>query len=549
MASKRTRASCGLAALAATALLLAGCGPTEPTTTGAPVKMRRLTEDQYRNSIVDIFGADITVPGRFEPILRPHFGLVATAASRAAVSPTGFEQYFNMAQGIATQVLAPGHREMFLPCAPASANAPDEACSRRFFAIVGRLLFRRPLTERELAVYVEAARASTDKVSDFYRGLGLGLEAMLVAPDFLYLVEVAEPAPGKPSHLRLDGWSKAARLSYLLWNTTPDELLLTAAERGELDDAEGMARQVDRLIASPRIRDGVRAFFADMLDLQRFDSVVKDPVIYPKFVRLVAADTPEQLIRTITHHVVDENRDYRDLFTTRATFMTRALGAVYNVPVAEANSWQPYDFAPEGERAGIHTLLEFLSAFSHDGRSSATLRGKAIRELLLCQPVPDPPSTVNFNLVQDTGNPLYKTARSRLSAHSNDAACAGCHKITDPIGLALENFDGIGAFRKLENGAPIDTAGELNGVSYADAKGLGAVLRNDPAVTACVARRAVEYAIGRPLVSGEQEWLDFVVERFAGEKFRFLELLRVIASSEAPYRIAEAASVASAAEE
>src|SRR5690606_19721099 len=145
---------------------------------------------------------------------------------------------------------------------------------------------------------------------------------------------------------------------------------------------------------------------------------------------------------------------------------------------SDLGGWSPYVFPAEdnpkaGDRAGLLTRVSFLALHSHPGRSSATLRGKAVRELILCQEVPTPPANVDFSVVQDTDNPQFKTARERVLAHQTDAACASCHRITDPIGLAMENFDGSGVFRAMENGVAIDASGVLDGLDYGDAVGLG----------------------------------------------------------------------------
>jgi hypothetical protein len=173
---------------------------------------------------------------------------------------------------------------------------------------------------------------------------------------------------------------------------------------------------------------------------------------------------------------------------------------------------------------------------SHPGKSSPTLRGKAIRELLLCQRVPDPPGSVNFDLFNDP-NSASKTARDRLVRHSTDPSCSGCHKLMDPIGLALENFDGAGQQRGYENGELIDTSGEINGIRFTDSSGLGSALRDDPAVPACLVRRAYTYAAGRPIQRSERKLLNHFEDEFAAEDFRLRELISDIATSDALYAV------------
>jgi len=530
----------GRACLASLLIVVAACDQTEVATSGGPAGMRRLTEDQYRNAIADIFGPDIQVAGRFDPIVRPEQGLLAAGTSEISVSPSGFEQFYGMGNSIALQVVDVGRRATFIGCTPADAARADDACAEKFFRHIGRLVYRRPLTDAEVTARVNAARAATELSGDFYNGIGLGLGSLLSAPDFLFDIDVTEPDPDRKGEQRLTGYAKAARLSFYLWNTTPDLELMAAAERGDLHRADGLARQVDRLLQSPRLEGAVRTFFADMLGFELLGDLAKDPVLYPQFVRAVKADMPEQTLRTIVNVVLTENGDYRDLFTTRKTFMTRALGLVYQVPVAQADGWMPYEFPPEQPRAGLLTLMNFLAANSHDGRSSPTLRGKALRERLLCQPVPIPPGNVDFTLVQDTTNAAHRTTRDRLTVHRTDASCAGCHRIMDPVGLGLENFDTVGVYRTAENGAAIDAAGELDGVAFHDAVALGRAMHDNPAVPSCLVSRLYEYAVRRPVVSGERAWLDALNRSFADSGYRVPALMRRIALSDAFYKVTAA---------
>jgi hypothetical protein len=461
---------------------------------GQIVAMRRLTEAQYRNTIADIFGPGIRVAGRFEPIVRPVHELIASGAKAAAISPAGLEQFDAMARIVAGQVFGPENRAQFVGCTPKDATGPDAKCARKVLAPLGRYVYRRPLTSDELDHYVDLAGKGAGPTGDFYQGLELALGAMLVSPHFLYVVETAEPDPERPGEMRLDNYARASRLSFLLWNTAPNENLLQAAERGDLTDPAKLEEIAAAMVASPRFEQGVRAFFSDMLLFEKFDEMAKDPLVYPYFNQEVAKSMPEQLLRTITGHLLTRDGDYRTLFTTSKTYMDRALASAYRVPVSASRGWVPYDFGADSERAGLLGQAGFLALYSHSGRSSPTLRGRAIRELLMCQVVPDPPGDVNFTAVQDTENKAMPTARIRLGAHATDAVCAGCHMITDPIGLGLENFDGIGAFRATENEAPIDASGQLDGIDFADARGLGEALAKNEAIPQCVSSRALEYA-------------------------------------------------------
>lgn len=517
------------------AMLVAACG-REPATDPAPPQVRRLTQSQYRNIIADVFGTSIKIPGRFEPELRAN-GLVAVGSGIATITPAGFEQYEQMSRSIAAQVVSSEHRERLLPCQPNDAKAPDDECAREVLAKYGRLLFRRALTEEELTSRVEIAHDTAKRLEDFYAGLELALSSVLVSPSFLFRREAVEPDPDEPKRYRLDGYSKASRLSFFLWNTAPDDELLSAAERGELHDKKGLERQVERLLQSPRYQAGVRAFFTDMLALDDMHGLAKDPVIYPAFTNVVAEHAREQTLLTILDLLVTRNEDYRKLFTTRKTFMSRSLGSIYQVPVRAESGYEPYEFAADDPRAGLLTQISFLAQHSHPGRSSATLRGQAVRKLFLCQEVPAAPANVNFTVVQETDNPDYKTARDRLTAHRTDPACTGCHEFIDPIGLALENFDGAGRFRRAENGVPIDASGTIDGIPFQDSIGLGQALHDLPLTTSCLVDRMFAYGVGYAPRSGDHEWRDYLKNKFREDGYRVPQLMRRIALSDAFYAV------------
>lgn len=507
----------------------------EPATSGGPTTFRRLSEAQYKRSIEDIFGPGIKVPGRFDPPLR-EAGLLAIGDGKVVVSASGLEQYELRAREIAAQVLAEDKRKNVLSCGPTSPAAFDKACSTAFLAKYGRLLYRRPLSAPEMATAVNLAGAATQKTGSFYKGLEFGLARLLASPHFIFRAERSERDP-KTGALRLDDYSLATRISFLLSNAPPDAAMLDAAGSGALRTQEGLEQQVDRLIASPRFADGVRAFFSDMFAYEQFDGLSKDQSIYPKFTSQMAKDAQEQALRTIVDLLVTNKGDYRDLFTTRKTFINRNMGSLYQVPVDETaglDGWVPYTFGPNDPRAGILTLAGFLMLDpTHEGRSSPTIRGKSVRELFLCQPVPLPPPNVDFSAVQDTGDQVHKTARQRLSVHQENPVCAGCHAITDPIGLAMENYDALGNFRTHENGALIDTSGTFEGKAYKDAISLQQLLRDGPTAPNCVVQRAYEYGVGRPLAPSEDQWLDYAGQSFAADNYQFPALMRRIATSRA----------------
>ena len=472
-----------------------GPGGRPASAAGPVVGMRRLTESQYRRSVADIFGREIKITGRFEPEVRRD-GLIAIGSGEASISAGGMEQSYAMGSSIADQVTGPELRKTLVACTPANPKAADTACAQNFIGHYGRLLFRRPLSPAELKASVALADKVAVQTKDFYTGLDESLGGMLTSPYFLFRVEKAG-GPEAGGLVKVDDYTKASRLSFLLWNAPPDDALLTAAQKGELSTREGLQRQADRLTASPRLGDGVAAFFDDMLQMDKFASQTKDSQRFPKYSQVLADDARQQTLKTLVDLLVTKNGDYRDIFTTRDTFMTRTLALVYKVPYLSKDKWAPYRFADDSGRAGVITQISFLSLFSHPAESSPTKRGVALNEIFLCQPTPPPPNNVDFTAVNPDGPNKAKTVRLRLEAHVTNPVCAGCHTLVDPPGVALERFDTLGQYREREEGQLIDVHSQIGGKPFDGAVGLGQVLHDNPRASACVAKNLYATGTGR----------------------------------------------------
>ena len=365
-----------LAGILVLSLALGGCGSSEPLIPGAEPSLSRLTEVQYRNIIADLFGDHIVVAGRFDPILRRD-GLTAIGAANATISASSFDQYEKLARNVAQQVVSEANRSLYIPCEPVDSAAPDPLCAREFLEPAGRFLFRRALTTRELETVLDLANGASEQLGDFYAGLAFGLTSILVNPNFLFVVDSVAAEPDAHGRGTLSASARAARLSFFLWNTTPDAALLDAAESGALNTEEGLAGQIDRMLRSPKLRWGVASLFSDMLHLDEFEYLEKDPSIYPTLNPQAMEDAREQLLLTIQHHLLDADADYRALFTTRETFINGTMGRVYRTPVAEPAVWSRHTISAAENRAGIQSLAGFVALHSHPGRSSPTIRGKA----------------------------------------------------------------------------------------------------------------------------------------------------------------------------
>lgn len=507
------------------------------------VALRRLTEAQYRRTIADVFSPDVRLSGRFEPDVRRD-GLIAIGSGDASISTAGMEQYHAMAGAVSAQVTGPARRSAFVFCTPARPSQADPVCARSFLAHYGRLLFRRPLTPIELEAQVALAGRIAERSSDFYTGLGEATTALLTSPNFLFRIE--RSAPQSPA--RVDDLAVASRLSFLLWNAPPDTELLAAAERGDLALRAGLQNQVERLVASPRLADGIRAFFDDMLQLQRLPGLTKDTARFPYYGPRLAAEAREQTLRTLTDLLIARDGDYRDVFTTRDTVMTPSLAKLYDVPSISGARWTPYRFPSGSARAGVLSQASFLAMFSHPAVSSPTKRGVALNEIFLCRPTPQPPGNVDFSAISAIGQSRRKTMRLRLQQHVEDATCRGCHSQFDPAGVALEQFDAIGRFREREDGEVIDVRSSFGGKSVEGAAGLGRVLHDDPRTAACLVRNLFATGTGSVDAPGDPARIERLTRQFAATGYRLPAFLKALALGNDLYRAPQPALTGAAAQ-
>ncbi len=492
--------------------------PLEP----APVVLKRLTQAQYTNTLTDLFEG-VVVPTALEPDTEVG-GFLTVGGSVSTVSSRGAEQYERAAFDVAAQVLAPGARDRWVPCAP---EAPvDTTCAAAFIESVGRRVFRRSLTDEEVMGYVAAAGEASRALGDFHAGLEFGLAGLLQSPHFLFRVELGEPAEGG---LRYTGVELASRLAFFLWNSAPDQELLDLGESGALLEGATLEAQVERLLASPLARRGVRNLFSELLGLKKLSDLVKDTTLFTSHSADLGPDAREETLGLLEHWVFEADADYRELFTTRLTYLNRRLAALYNVPAPSLSGFALTEL-PEGPRRGLLGHTSLLALHSHPTNTSATLRGRFVRTTMLCGEIPPPPADVDTSLPEASA--AAPTLRDRIDDHLTVRVCAACHLSMDPIGLGLENFDSIGRYRTLEANAVIDPSGDLDGVRFGDALGLGQAVADHPALGPCFTRRVYRYAKASLELPGEDGEVERLAEAFALGNYRVKTLLREVALSD-----------------
>lgn len=493
----------------------------------------RLSAGQYANVLADLFGPELIAPDAIEPDTA-QAGFIAIGSALAAMSARGVEQFEAAAFDIAEQALGtPEIRDRLVDCTP--AGPVDDDCARETLATLGLRAWRRPLTETQLERLVGVAAVAGETLDDFDAGLAYAIAGLMQSPYFIYRIELGEDAPD--GGLRYTDYEMASRLSFFLWNTSPDDELLEAASRGELTDEATLEGHVRRLLESDRTREGVANFFTEMLELYELDHLSKDPTRFPHMSPDVGPSAARETLLSVDHLVFDLEGDYRDLFTTRRTFLNRKLAAIYAVPAPSREGFAETELPADQPRRGLLGQLSFLALHSHPTASSATLRGAFVREVLLCQAVPAPPAGVDTSIPEPS--PDLPTLRDRMAIHNESPSCSGCHLFTDGIGLGLENFDGIGRYRLTESDVLIDATGELDGHTFSNPIELADVVADHPDLTSCLVESMYRYATNRVDGSGEEQLIRRLDDRFTAAEYRVLDLMFDIAMSPGFRRLGE----------
>jgi hypothetical protein len=467
--------------------------PPAPGTVSAGVApMRRLTAEQYRNTVRDLLGLPETpalaLPG--DDAVADRF----LSNTTSAIKSVDLDRYADAAEALARKAV-----ENLGTLVPCQGGAGAEAgCARSFIERFGRRAYRRPLGAEEIARLEKVHAAG----GDFKAGIELVIAALLQSPKFLYL---HEPVPGGASGVvAVDKYALGARLSYFILGTTPDDALLEAADRGQLASVEQVTAQADRLMNDARFGATLGNFHSQWLSLHEVGGADKDARLFPATVwnPAIRAALAEESRRFVEHVLREGDGRLETLLGAPYSMLSGPLYEYYGVPRpagAAADAWQRAEL-PRAERAGLLTQGSLMAGQAHADRTSFILRGKLIREALLCTPIPPPPPDATGN---EATVPATATARERAAAHREKPACASCHELFDPIGFAFENFDAAGRYRRTEaDGKPIETAVEitatrtLNG-PVTDGLELARKLGASEEVRECVARQWMRFALGR----------------------------------------------------
>jgi len=409
-------------------------------------------------------------------------------------------------------------------------HSDDDVCARRILSTVARRAWRGPVTDADLQVplrFYREGRAS----GGFENGIEIALRAVLISPRFLFRIEQDPPGVAPKTAYRLSDLDLASRLSFFLWSSIPDDELLNAAIDGSLRRPAVLEKEVRRMLADQRSEALVNNFAEQWLYLRNLSSANPDARMFPDF-----DDNLRQSFRRETElffeSVMREDRNVLDLLHANYTFVDERLAKHYGIPNVYGSRFRRVTFDPGSERGGLLSQGSILTVTSYATRTSPVLRGKWVLTNILGEPPPPPPPNVPpLTDTADTGRVL--TMRERMAQHRANPACAGCHKLMDPVGFALENYDATGRWRTAENGVPVDAAGGLpDGSEFTGAAGLKKALlaRPDLFVTT-VSEKMLTYALGRGVEDYDAPAVRTIVRNARANDYRFSSLVLGIVDS------------------
>jgi hypothetical protein len=488
----------------------------------APGGIRRQTTSQLRYSFEYLLGTDsaVLIDLWTDPQLRGFESIAAAELSFGANDVSSMELTFNLA--IDTALANPATLEGFAPCVVSSPNA---ACYETVVDDFVSVAWRRPVESDERArLLAIASEGQAWGSGDFDAGLKYMLSAVFQSPNFLYLVELGE---GSDAIRRpLNGYEVATRLSFFINHQTPDVALLEAARTGSLDTEAGVRKEAERLLKKPEARRSLDRFFSELYLIRDISDITKDPAVEPGWNDALAAAMQEELLRFLQDIVWTRDADAREILTSADTFVNPLLAEFYGVP-APANGWQKVTLEGQGDRVGILGKAGLLARFGHPDSTSPTKRGRFFRERLLCRTINAAPPGVDTTL--PAGD--FKTMRERLEVHNEVASCASCHRLMDPLGLTMENFDLVGRYRETDNGNEIITKDESGDLKFDDFADLSeqAAERSGP----CFVSNFFRQATGHEERDGELEAVDALVASFEDKGFHIQELMVEMALSPA----------------
>jgi Protein of unknown function (DUF1592)/Protein of unknown function (DUF1588)/Protein of unknown function (DUF1585)/Protein of unknown function (DUF1595)/Protein of unknown function (DUF1587) len=425
-------------------------------------------------------------------------------------------------------------RQRIFVCRPARSGE-EEGCAKTILATLMRRAYRRPVIDADLQRPLELYREARAD-GDFDAGIEMALSAVLVSPQFLFRVE-RDPAGVAPNAAyRISDLELASRLSFFLWSSIPDDELLDIAIAGKLKEPVVLEQQTRRMLADSRARALVTNFAGQWLHLRNLASITPDMRLFPDF-----DDNLRQAFRQETElffeSILREDRSVLDLLSANYTFVNERLAKHYGIPHVYGSRFRRITLDENSTRGGLLRHGSILTVTSYPTRTSPVIRGKWILDNLLGVPPPPPPEAVPA-LKENTSIGKGLPVRERLAEHRSNPACSGCHKLMDPVGFSMENYDAVGRWRMLEESKPIDAAGGLpDGSQFSGVSGLEQALLSRPEIfLGTFTEKLLTYALGRGVEYYDAPAVRKVVREARTQDFRFSSFIMGMVKS-APFQM------------
>jgi hypothetical protein len=462
-------------------------GGRHPTASEA----RRLTTFEYQNAIRDIFGAKVTASAQYPGSYGKSSTGYSTEPDINTVGEQGVESLMKASEDVAEGVAA--SLSTLLPCAAVPGD-PGETCVGTFIDSFIRRAYRRPPTGEERSQLLTTYREGRASGANFSEGVAMLTSHALQTAQFLYITEAAAPAPGRT----LDPYELASRLSFLFWGSVPDDALLEQAAQGALTNEVTLANEARRLLADPRADSSMQRLIREWSQTNAVSPADKDPSAFPGFDAAQALAIGASFDRFSADQM--RNGTLTTLLNTREAWVDSTAATFFGV-TATGSGWDKVAVDPT-RYAGIATQPAFLASAAHFNTTSYVFRGRFVRKRLLCADMPPPPANAQAAFDQ-IAKPQDPTGKDLSAAVTAVAVCGACHKLIDPGGLSLENFDAIGKYRaNYPSGKPIDPSGRLDavgdhGIDFTSPIDLFSKLAAEPSVATCFSKQLLRFAFSR----------------------------------------------------
>jgi hypothetical protein len=427
-------------------------------------------------------------------------------------------------------------REKIFVCRPSTA-ADEFPCARKIIGKLARQAYRRPVNETDLEDLMGFYQRGRNK-GDFESGISTAVQAIISSPEFVFRFERTPPGTAAGANYRVSDVELASRLSYFLWSTAPDDQLITVAAEGKLSNPVILEKQVRRMLADRRSEALATNFASEWLHLQNLKAVQPDAFVYPNFDKNLAVSMQRET-QLLFDNIMREDHNVLDLINAKYTFVDELLAKHYGIENVLGSRFRRVEITDEN-RIGLLGHGSILTMTSISNRTSPVARGKYVMEVLLGTPPPSPPANVPpLDQAAESGKAM--SVRQKMEAHRSNAVCAACHKMMDPIGFALENYDGVGVWRTKDNGLPIDASGKMfDGAKLDGPASLRlAVLNHTDAFLGTFSENLLSYAAGRVLEPSDMPAVRSIERQAAHDNNRFSSFVMAVVQS-GPFRMRRA---------